>query len=451
MTCHVHVHLKSPERDNVVYWKPKRKIINDVDDGPLWGHTMPDRHVIFENFVLVKFIVYIYIYIYVYFHKTQQWFVSYRGPPYNCRWKVLACLFAQVYHEVWRHGNKLKRKTVNWQFTGPHALCIALRPTSYVENNCIIQNDHISDSSNPFSVCSCRRTWLFEAAHFCRPIILQQICCCVKPVVILCVKDATRLHAIHGSVNVLCFCGSHSSVLMLMGVRCQRPCDVWIFRLCLVKQQCVESLLFHLTHIWRVPHPRNGPNLATYKPVYISRRYQLPLTLLFRFKAILTLKTFLYFDHFVLEFIDYQETEDPEAINWIAMFDLKHVEVDRVASLYNVKQKDMWPLMQCSAMVDKFWQQTAGGVALQLPPKSMGTRWSEDLLLLLLIKKQCSLLSLLIKKQCTAAPPQVFAFESETISAPICLNRFTFAESRKSDLWTCVRVLPFPLLPLLFW
>jgi len=34
----------------------------------------------------------------------------------------------------------------------------------------------------------------------------------------------------------------------------------------------------------------------------------------------------------------------------------------------------------------------------------------------------------------SAAHPQVVAFESETISAPICLNRFTFAESRKSDL-----------------
>jgi len=33
-----------------------------------------------------------------------------------------------------------------------------------------------------------------------------------------------------------------------------------------------------------------------------------------------------------------------------------------------------------------------------------------------------------------AAPPQVVAFESWTISAPICLNCFTFAESRKSDL-----------------
>jgi len=39
-----------------------------------------------------------------------------------------------------------------------------------------------------------------------------------------------------------------------------------------------------------------------------------------------------------------------------------------------------------------------------------------------------------------AAPPQIVAFESWTISAPICLNHFTFAESRKSDLWTCVCV-----------
>ena len=49
-----------------------------------------------------------------------------------------------------------------------------------------------------------------------------------------------------------------------------------------------------------------------------------------------------------------------------------------------------------------------------------------------------------------ATPPQVVAFESYTISAPICLNRFTFADSWKSDLWTCVCVLPFPLLSLLF-
>jgi len=33
-----------------------------------------------------------------------------------------------------------------------------------------------------------------------------------------------------------------------------------------------------------------------------------------------------------------------------------------------------------------------------------------------------------------ATPPQVVAFESWTISAPICLNRFTLAESRKPDL-----------------
>jgi len=39
-----------------------------------------------------------------------------------------------------------------------------------------------------------------------------------------------------------------------------------------------------------------------------------------------------------------------------------------------------------------------------------------------------------------ATPPQVVAFECWTISAPCFLNRFTFAESRKPDLWTCVCV-----------
>jgi len=42
-----------------------------------------------------------------------------------------------------------------------------------------------------------------------------------------------------------------------------------------------------------------------------------------------------------------------------------------------------------------------------------------------------------------ATPPQVVALASWTISAPICLNRFTFAESRKSDLSTCVCVFTF--------
>ena len=39
--------------------------------------------------------------------------------------------------------------------------------------------------------------------------------------------------------------------------------------------------------------------------------------------------------------------------------------------------------------------------------------------------------------------PQVVAFESYTISAPSCLNRFTFAVSQKSNFWTCVCVFDF--------
>jgi len=37
----------------------------------------------------------------------------------------------------------------------------------------------------------------------------------------------------------------------------------------------------------------------SYKPLYISRRYWRPMTLLVRFKAMLRLETFLHFDHFV--------------------------------------------------------------------------------------------------------------------------------------------------------
>ena len=48
-----------------------------------------------------------------------------------------------------------------------------------------------------------------------------------------------------------------------------------------------------------------------------------------------------------------------------------------------------------------------------------------------------------------ASPPQIVAFESWTISAPVGLHPFTLAESQKLDFGPCVCVLPFPLLPLL--
>jgi len=37
-----------------------------------------------------------------------------------------------------------------------------------------------------------------------------------------------------------------------------------------------------------------------------------------------------------------------------------------------------------------------------------------------------------------ATSPRFVAFESKTISAPICLDHFTFVGSRKPDIWTCV-------------
>ena len=71
------------------------------------------------------------------------------------------------------------------------------------------------------------------------------------------------------------------------------------------------------------------------------------------------------------------------------------------------------------------------------PRLSPAATMSDDMLSALTLPLHCA--SILQP----ATPPRVFAFESWTISAPICLNRFTFAESRKPDLWTCVCVFTF--------
>jgi len=148
-------------------------------------------------------------------------------------------------------------------------------------------------------------------SHFSRPIILQLICCCVNPLVIPCVKDTTILHAMQGSVNILCSCDSHSSVLMLMcisqfardpAMSARDPAMSEYFACASSNDNAWSRCFSNLRTIWRVSHPRNGPNLATYKPVYLSRRCKHPLTLLLRFKAMLTLETFLYFDQFILMF-----------------------------------------------------------------------------------------------------------------------------------------------------
>jgi len=72
MQFHVHVYFKSPYYSDTVscvtysqidtlnvpgvlcYWIPKQ-----VDDRPLWGHTMHDRRIIFDVLLLVKFIIFL--------------------------------------------------------------------------------------------------------------------------------------------------------------------------------------------------------------------------------------------------------------------------------------------------------------------------------------------------------------------------------------------------------
>jgi len=62
------------------------------------------------------------------------------------------------------------------------------------------------------------------------------------------------------------------------------------------------------------------------------------------------------------------------------------------------------------------------------PRLSPAATMSDDMLAVLNPPLHCASISQ------PAAPPQVVAFESGNISAPICLKRFTFAESRKPDL-----------------
>jgi len=112
--------------------------------------------------------------------------------------KVSANLFTQVQHEFRRLGEWTYRKTVNRQFTRPHALGIPLGlMISHVETNCIIQDHHKSDSSQIFSGCSFRCTCLLQAAHLFGPIILQHICCCLEPFLTTCVEYTRLLHEIH--------------------------------------------------------------------------------------------------------------------------------------------------------------------------------------------------------------------------------------------------------------
>jgi len=60
---------------------------------------------------------------------------------------------------------------------------------------------------------------------------------------------------------------------------------------------------------------------------------------------------------YMLGLMDYQEAKGPEPINWIALFDFDHVDVDRVADLCNVKPKDLWPPMDRLAMKHDFLAQ----------------------------------------------------------------------------------------------
>jgi len=121
--------------------------------------------------------------------------------------KVSARLFIQAWHEFWRLDKYFERKTVNRQFTRPHALGIAsgLGPvkiiignitsfTNHVETDCIIQDHQIIDNSQIFLVCSFRCTCLFQAAHV---MLVREISATVRTVTMsVCVSHAQQPRAL---------------------------------------------------------------------------------------------------------------------------------------------------------------------------------------------------------------------------------------------------------------
>ena len=112
-----------------------------------------------------------------FFHHTHQWWFLIAGHPATTVYGKFRRGYLRKAASFMRSGYMARscrgRLSIgNFQGHTP-SVCTALRPvTSHVQNNCIIQHNHISNSHHPFLVCSSRRTCLFDAAHYSRPIIL---------------------------------------------------------------------------------------------------------------------------------------------------------------------------------------------------------------------------------------------------------------------------------------
>ena len=102
--------------------------------------------------------------------------------------------------------------------------CKATRPryffgsqkTSLVESDYVIQEKHISDSSQIFLGCCCWRTRWFMTAHLFWSIFQVHVCCYAKPFGMPFVKDVLLLHECHRSVNILVFRDPLPPILILM-------------------------------------------------------------------------------------------------------------------------------------------------------------------------------------------------------------------------------------------
>jgi len=149
---------------------PYRYIFYLVEDGPLCLHMIRAKRVFFDtlvhfNLIIIRCIFFLITLISDGFLSWVYWLNLFMENI-----DVAVCASLSWGLATWRESVEADCQLAIYKATRPE-YCIAfhLEPRP---DQLIIQYHHIGDSCHPFIGCSSRRTCLFEAAHYSRPIIL---------------------------------------------------------------------------------------------------------------------------------------------------------------------------------------------------------------------------------------------------------------------------------------
>ena len=142
-------------------------------DGPLCLHLIRARRVIFDNFAHFTFIM---IMCNFFFHHSHQWWFLIAAESwvswlhlFMTKFDVAVCSRLPWGLAKWQESLEEDSQSAIYKATRP-VYCIASHHEPRPDQ--LVQYHHISDSRQTFPGCSSRRTCLFEATHYSRPIIL---------------------------------------------------------------------------------------------------------------------------------------------------------------------------------------------------------------------------------------------------------------------------------------